>query len=139
MPEYIIGLEDCKRDLLALPRLFVRDSFPGALKAGGGVIEQELAARTPEGVTLTTSAKEYGPLRDDLDTEIEIDEQRLTGNAKVGFAGKGFVARMVEFGHREVTHKGKQVGEVKAHPFMRAAAETAADGAVEAFADSLGE
>jgi hypothetical protein len=138
MPEYVIGLDDAKRDLLALPGAIVRDLFPDALKAGGDVIERELAVRTPEG-DVSTSTKEYGPLRDDLDTEIKIDEQRLTGSAKVGFARKGFVARMVEFGHREVTHNGKQVGEVKAHPFMRTAAETAADGAVEAFADSLGE
>jgi HK97 gp10 family phage protein len=137
MPEYVIGLEDAKRDLLGLAGEIARDLFPDALKAGGDVIEQELEARTPEG-KVSTSTKEYGPLRDDLDTAIEI--QGLTGSAKVGFGqDKGWVARLVEFGHRDVTHKGKQIGEVKAHPFMRTSADTAADDAVEAFADSLGK
>jgi HK97 gp10 family phage protein len=138
MPEYVIGLEDCKRDLLGIPRAIVEDLFPDALKAGGDVIEQELDARTPEDPA-ATSAKEYGTLRDDLATQIEIDTRGLTGSAKVGFNRKAYVARILEFGKRNVTRKGKVVGSTPANPFMRAAAETAEDGAVEAFTDSLGE
>jgi HK97 gp10 family phage protein len=136
--EYVIGLDDCKRDLLGLSQEIVEDLFPAALAAGGDVIEQELEARTPEDPD-ATSAKKYGTLRDDLDTKIETDGRRLTGNAKVGFKRKAYVARFLEYGHRNVTHKDKQVGATPANPFMRTAAEASADGAVEAFADSLGE
>lgn len=138
MPEFVIGLDDAKRDLLDIPRQIVADLFPAALASGGAVLEDELAARTPESAG-ATSTKEYGPLRDDLDIGIEVDARKLTGSAKVGFSRKAYVAKMVEFGHREVTHAGKQVGSAAAHPFMRPAADAAADRAVEAFEESLGE
>ncbi len=88
---------------------------------------------------MSTSSKTYGSLRADLSTTVEVNPESLSGSAKTGFGIKGFVARMVEYGHREVTHAGKEVGSVKSHPFMRTAAEASAAGAIEAFEESLAD
>jgi hypothetical protein len=131
------GLEDTRRDLYDLPEQIVRELFPAALKAGGDVLQAELEARTPKSPDESTSAKEYGTLRADLGSEIEIQEQELTGSVKVGFGKTGYIALFIEYGHRKVTHDGKQVGHTAAVPFMRQAAEAAEDAAVEAFANAL--
>lgn len=133
-PFVITGLDDLTRELSALPEAIVSDLFPEALAVGGEVMRQELHARTPESAG-STSAKKYGTLRADLDTDIEMEP--LAGSAKVGFGDTGFVARFVEFGHREVTRKREEIGAVDPHPFMRPAASAAADKAVEAFAVSM--
>lgn len=132
----ITGFGEVQRDLDDLPRAIVRELFPKALEAGGGVLERELESRTP-GEGISTSAKEYGSLRDDLDLHVHV--RQLDGSARAGFTQKGMVALWVEYGHRQLTHEGKQseLDRVKAHPFMRPAADTAADAAIDAFADSL--
>lgn len=132
----ITGLEDVQRSLSELPRAIVRDLFPDALAAGAAVIEGELDSRTPEAVQ-STSGKQYGSLRSDLASTVKVDAQALEGNARIGFGAKGFVARMVEYGHREVTHAGKDVGNTAPHPFMRVAADTSEEAAIDAFVDSL--
>ena len=65
-----------------------------------------------------------------------MDEQRLRGRATIGFQnkGSGFIAPMVEFGHKS--------GEGKftpAHPFIRQAGEASAEGAVDVFTELLAE
>jgi hypothetical protein len=132
---YVLNLDDVKQSLLAMPGDLVRECFPDALAAGGAVIERELRPRTPQAAEETTSAREYGRLVDDLSTHVEVDA--LEGTAKTGFGKLGHVALFEEYGHRKVSHTGKVVGFVPANPFMRQAAEVAADGAVDAFEESI--
>lgn len=135
---FITGLEDVRKSLDDLPAQIVRELFQDALAAGGAVIEQELVRRTPRADTVTTSAKKYGRLIDDIATTVEVDPKSLTGSARTGFSDDGFVARMVEYGHTQISD-GKVTGSTPAHPFMRPAADAAEDAAVEAFTESLGE
>jgi hypothetical protein len=130
----ITGLVEFGQTLRDAPRLIVEEFFPHALEAGAEVIEAALRARTPE---LESQRKIH--LRDALVTDIEIDPPSLSGTADTGFGAEGERALWVEFGHREVTHgpNRRQVGRSAAHPFMRPAAVAAAEGAIEAFADSL--
>ena len=112
-----------------------REAMPGALlhgfTAGSRVIEEYVAGRTPE---------KQGLLLEDLGTTVTLDADFRGGEAATGFSGKqGSVARWVEYGHREVGHKPakKEEGTVQPHPFMRPAAEMAAEPAVDAFVDAV--
>ena len=73
---------------------------------------------------------------------MQVNPERLEGAARIGFAKKGFVARFVELGHREIGHTGTSteqaiVKEVAPHPFMAPAAYAAEDAAIEAFGECL--
>ena len=128
---YVLNLDEVKQSLLDMPAEIVRDSFVDALRAGAGVVESELRARTPLGA----DDKEQEHLRDAIETKVSVDT--LDGSAETGFGDLGYRAVFVEYGHRIVTHGGKEAGFVRAHPFIRPAAESATEGAVEAFEESI--
>jgi hypothetical protein len=130
------GIPQVQRALADFPRLLVMDCFRVALGRAAAVFEEELDARCPES-DYSTSSEEYGHLIDNLVSEITIDTQGRGGRVKIGFGKKGFVALWIEYGHRMVTHKGKTVGSVAAHPFMRASFESAADRALEVFTETV--
>ena len=112
--------------------------FGKALSRAAAVFEEELAARCPE-ADFATSDEDYGKLLENITSEVIIDTQGRGGRAKIGFGRKGMVALWVEFGHRMLSHSGKDLGEVKAHPFMRLAFESAADRAVAVFTETVKE
>jgi HK97 gp10 family phage protein len=134
------GLAEVQRALREAPRTLVLRSFARALSAGAGVIEAELAVRTPIGDE-TTNNELLGHLVDNITSEVKVDTQGRGGTARVGFGKKGYVARWLEYGHRQVSHQpGKrQVGRTAAHPFMRPAVTASAEGAIEAFQNVLSE
>lgn len=134
------GIPEVQRNLKEFPRLIVLNCFRKALARAAAVFEQELAARAAAMETdYSTSSEEYGHLVDNLMSEITIDTNGRGGRLKVGFGKKGFVALWLEYGHRMVTHQGKQIGSVKAHPIMRPAFDAAADRAVEVFTETVKE
>jgi HK97 gp10 family phage protein len=128
---YVLNLDDVKQSLLEMPDEIVRDCFADALRAGAEVVESELRARTPLGA----DDKEQEHLRGAIETKVLVDT--LDGSAETGFGDLGYRAVFVEYGHRIVTHDGKDVGFGPAHPFIRPAAESATEGAVEAFEESI--
>lgn len=131
-------IPEVQRNLKDFPRLLVMGCFQKALARAAAVFEEEIRSRCPE-TDYSTSSEEYGHLIDNLMDEITIDTQGRGGKARIGFGTKAMVALWVEYGHRMVTHKGKQVGSVEAHPFMRQSFEAAADRAIDAFTETVKE
>lgn len=114
------------------------------LQAGGEAVSAVAldAALLAAGSVLLTEAQRRlkpGRLRDAL--ELKVQANASGGEAFVQFNSpeQGFVARMVEFGHLEVTHgrNGHAVGHVPAHPFMRPTLDAESENALNAFAASL--
>lgn len=137
----IEGLDEVCEFLERAPR----DAIPGALlhggQAGGAVIEQAMIAQlAPHNKT--------GELMEDLDTTVTLDGDFRGVDVAVGFShggsdvhgyGMDYVARFLEFGHRMVGHapNKKLLGQVEPKPFMRPAAEIAAEAAIDAFEDAV--
>ena len=130
------GIPEVQRNLGAFPKLLVLGCFRKALARSAAVFEDELARRCPE-TDYSTSSDEYGHLVDSIVSHITIDFQGRGGRGVIGFGDKSFVALWIEYGHRMVTHKGKQIGSVVAHPFVRASFAAAADRALEVFVEEV--
>jgi HK97 gp10 family phage protein len=132
----IEGLEETIKALDELPALVVFGTFGKALDRAGGVIQAEVESRAPDG--------ENGLLKEAGVAVVRVDAQGRGGSVNVGYSHfvrseegvpADLIASWVEYGHRQVSHKPghKEVGHVPAHPFMRPAAEAAADKAIEVF------
>jgi HK97 gp10 family phage protein len=127
----IEGIEEVCELLQQASRAAMPRALLHGLTAGAAVIEEYVAGRTPD---------KTGELLADLGTTVTLDSDFQGGIAEVGFGGKqGHVANFVEYGHRMVGHKPgkKELGNVEPHPFMRPAAEAAAEEAIEAFVDAV--
>jgi HK97 gp10 family phage protein len=139
----IDGITETVQLLEQAPKNVVARGFLKALDAAGQVIVSEVWPRTPLNLKAAVNAKHAGKgaLVGKLDAFIELDSQFRGGTVDVGFGDLGHIALWVEYGHRMVGHgrrgKGKVLGNVKPHPFMRPAFEAAGDRAIEAFATSL--
>jgi hypothetical protein len=124
--------------------LIAKNAFARALTAATVPIVEALEPRTPstvfDGESFSFKSTGKGTLSGSIVTDVAIDSKGRGGRAQVGFGRQGFKARMVEFGHRMIGHKPglKDTGKVvRAHPFMRPAAATSGDAAIEAFTDSM--
>ena len=127
----ISGLEDCIKQLTSLPPRIVKGAFGKALVAGAIPIVEALEARTPVDSGLTKGA---------IKSDIEVNADAKGGKVSIGFGKRGFIARMVEFGHRSIGHRPnkKDSGKtVQAHPFMRIAAASSAEAATKDFEETL--
>ena len=133
-PITIDGLDQVRRLLGGVPTRILHNAIERALDAAAVPVAQELTSRTPE-VT--------GDLKNHLVTVVAVNEDAKEGTAQVGFGSEGYIARLVELGHRDVGHKPDKkelaLGMVSPHPFMRPAADAAKEAAIQAFADSLTE
>jgi bacteriophage HK97-gp10 putative tail-component len=140
MPEGITvrGIPEVQQNLKGFPRLLVLNCFRQALARAASVFEEELAVRAPE-TEYSTSSEDRGHLIDSIMSDITIDTQGRGGRVKVGFGKKDMVALWVEYGHRMLSHSGKPIGTVPAHPFIRPAFEAAADRAIEVFTETVQE
>jgi hypothetical protein len=123
----ITGLEQVQRRLAEAPKHIVASSFVNALDAGIKVVEEFVAGRTPVQDDDYGYFKEGGSLLAHIVTEVQLDQQLRGGVALVGFGRYGFIARMIEYGHRKVPP----------NPFMRQSTNAAADEALAAFQSSL--
>ena len=136
MAAHIRGIPECQKNLSDFPKLLVMNCFRVALGRAIAVFEAEVRARTPES-DYSTSSEEYGHLIDNLMSTVTIDTQARGGRAVLSFGRKGFLAVWLEFGHRKVTHKGREIGSVAAKPFMRQSFETASEAALDAFTETV--
>ena len=111
-----------------------RQALPSALlhgfTAAGQVIEEYIAGRTPD---------KTGEMLADLGYTVTLDADMRGGEVAVGFGDQGYKANWVEYGHRMIGHAPakKDEGVVEAHPFMRPAAEAAAEPALDAWEDTV--
>lgn len=131
------GIPEVTRNLEEFPKLLVMSCFAKALSRAIAVFEAELRATCPEADYETTSSEEYGTLLENLMSTVEIDSGGRGGRARVGFGKKSMVALWLEYGHRKVTHSGKDIGFVPANPFMRRAFAAVAERAVEVFVEEV--
>lgn len=128
----ISGIDEACAMLDRVPKETVKVAFSRALAAAAVPIVETLNATTPE---------DTGELVDHLRTDIAISADGKGGKASINFGDQGYIANFVEYGHRMVGHEPdlKDLGNVKPHPFMRPAASSAAEAAVEEFERSLRE
>jgi HK97 gp10 family phage protein len=126
----ITGIEACCEALKRAPRAAMPAALLKGLTAGGKVIQDAIAVRTPI---------DTGEMKADLKTKITLDAEFRGGVAEVGFTKQAYKANFVEYGHRMIGHKPakKDLGKVEAHPFMRPAAEVSKEAAVEAFVEAV--
>lgn len=130
----IRGIDETCDALTRMPKRMVKTSFAKALAAAAVPVSQALAVRAAK-------HRVTGEMIAHQVSEIEVDAEGKGGRVSIGFGNQGYKARLVEFGHRMVTHEPKhvEVGLVMPQPFMRPAAADAAEASVEAFDNSLTE
>jgi hypothetical protein len=143
MAEQLITVEGvdevCREFREAPPRLIPYALLKG-LEAAGWVLQGAIESRTPVGGSIVGGRSTTGgALIADLDMNITLDQNFRGGVVKVGFGKQGYVARFVEYGHRMIGHKprNRELGVVQPHPFMRPAADDAAEAAVAAFNEAF--
>jgi len=138
----VTGIEEVQRLLTQAPKNVVAHGFLKALTAGANVIADAVEVRTPVKAEDTGGILDKGVLRESLMIRTEIDSQFRGGRSQIGFGANGVVAGWLEWGHALRSHKSsgkKDLGFVKARPFMRPALAASADAAIAAFAASLEE
>lgn len=128
----ISGIDEVIDSLERAPRTIVKAAFAKSLAAAAVPVVRALEPNIPT---------DTGDLKDHLMTDIEIAANGEGGRAQIGFGKEGWKARLVETGHREVTHKPakKEIGAVAPHPFMAPAAVIAADESTQRFTETLSE
>jgi HK97 gp10 family phage protein len=117
MPEVtteIKGLRELKANLERLGPALAKSIMTEGLDAGGKVLMDAIGERTPV---------REGLLKEHMVMSSEVAPSGTSGRVKIGFGKQGYKAKWVEFGHRMVSHgpasERKQIGTVRAHPFMR--------------------
>lgn len=164
----ISGIEETCEMLTQAPRLIAKNAFARAGAAAARPIVEALEAHTPsrsslfdeESWTRLYGTGSDGTLLGHIVTDVALDAEGRGVKVQVGYGNRGFVARMVEYGHRMFSHYASKVlvfnkggrkkyrksgghvdldKPVAAHPFMRPAAAESGEAAVEQFTDSLRE
>jgi hypothetical protein len=149
----ITGLNETIKALSDAPANVAKGAYGKALTAATVPVIKALDPRIPIALIAGGIAHRIGALKSALTFEIAVDANGRGGLARIGFGKQGFVARMVEYGHRMVGHKPKsvdwkrfrekQMGEfekpVPPYPFMAPATISASEQAVEAFAAATKE
>jgi|ERR1035441_529188 hypothetical protein len=151
----VSGIEEACAMLTAAPTLLAKNTFARALSAAAVPVAAGLFEASP----IMKDGSVYhnpppGALKAKVMTDVEIDAQGRGGFAQIGFGRLGYVARLVEWGHRMVTRSvfaankksgkmnayyGPERRPVPAHPFMRGVAVSTGEAAIAAFADSAAE
>jgi HK97 gp10 family phage protein len=141
----ITGLAALEKALSELPDKLQRNVVRSALRQGAKVIETAAKANVPV---------KSGKLRDSIRASVRLRRGMPVATIKAGGSGKGgaYYAHMVEFGTAAHFIKPKKAKSLffagllrdgvdhpgaKKHPFMRTALDTAANAAIQAFADQM--
>jgi hypothetical protein len=161
------GVDSVCAALSRAPISIVKNCLADALLAAAIPIAQELYMECPvsarnelfdDEAFAALKGTGTGKMKSALIADVRIDPAGRGGDLQVGFGNQGFKARMVEFGHRCVTHWAKKVlvsglGKRKRYrksgghkdtgktatpnPFMGRAATSSAQAALEAFDTTL--
>jgi HK97 gp10 family phage protein len=131
------GLTELEKNLDKLGGEFKEQMIRKALRAGGTIMQAAIMANTPINPVIPgpkSTALPPGALQSDVHLSVSKDKETDSFSAWIYF-GKSTVryARWVEWGHRLVhggrykswgkRGKGKEIGDVVAHPFIRPAFE----------------
>lgn len=140
MPDFVTvqvqGLAEVDAKLHKLANKLADRSLRKAVEAGLVVMADAVRDRTPE---------KTGLLKSSVGGRVATSQKQGALVGVVGFGNEGYVARLVEFGHRvrakakngKSKKSGAVVGHVPAHPFMRPAFDESKDAAVEAFTETI--
>lgn len=128
------GLDKAQQVMRELGPQLAQRGLRKGLQAGADVLGTAIQAATPI---------KTGLLKASVGTSVSLSNKDQAGIGAVGFGKQGYVARLVEFGHRIVS-KGKKLGKRETgkaapHPFMRPAFDASAQTAVDAFIRVLRE
>lgn len=126
----VSGMDELNRELERIASEVGRKALAPALGAAAAVIADavRIGAQAHSRTGKMAAAVEIG-------IEMSSDGQR--GEADIGFGDQAAIAMHVEFGHREITESGADVGQVPAHPFIRPAFDSSKDEAVNAFTQTF--
>ncbi len=132
----IRGIEDVCEALDSAPTILRGLAIVKGLRAGADVIEEFVT-----GAMIANIEEHTGKLLADLGSTVDVltNGDDVSGVAMIGFShDQGAIARWVEWGHRAIGHlPGKRdLGVVKPHPFMRPAADSGWEAAVDAFEEA---
>jgi len=147
MPIEFTGWDKLSQRLDAVADRLGPKGMDRVVRAGAQVFQEAVEAAAPvlDHRTANSTALDPGALKAGIGTRLRHNAVG-TAEARVGPVGKEVrhVARWVEYGHRlvkggysKVTAKGTrgpgvEIGEVRAHPFIRPAYESARGAAEEA-------
>jgi HK97 gp10 family phage protein len=130
----VTGIDQVCANLDKLPDAIQKQVMAQALAAAAVPVAEALEAAAPV---------RTGKLKASLKTDLALAKSGKGGRVQIGFGKQGFVARMLEFGHRMIGHLPNKVesttSPVKPEPFMRTAATESMPKALEAFAESVRE
>ncbi|MGC1783475.1 MAG: HK97-gp10 family putative phage morphogenesis protein [Acidobacteriaceae bacterium] len=136
----ITGLDAMRAKLNRLEEQVRREFVVKAVKAGANVIRDAMIEDAPvlAAKSAGSNALEPGALRDDIKTRAHVDKDGVAV-AHIGPSRKtGYVARFVEYGHREVKDN-IEIGQVPPHSFLRPAFERSEAEAIETFKSTMRE
>jgi len=157
----ISGVEEACAMLSEAPPLIAKNAFARAGAASARPIVAALVAASP--IMEDGSVHHYPPpgaLKAAVMTDIALDANGRGVQVQIGFGRFGFVARMVEYGHRMFSHfetrelisgglgrkRYRKTGghedlgkPVTQQPFMRPVAASTGEAAIDAFTESLSE
>jgi hypothetical protein len=129
----ISGIEETCAMLTMAPAHIAKAAYARALTAACQPVVVALRVNTP----IVT-----GDLLKHLMTDVALDADGRGGVAQVGYGKLGYIARFVEYGHRQIAHGHSHKAidaPVAANPFMRLSAAQSLDAALEAAVNSLKE
>jgi len=134
----ITGLDEMRARLKMLDEGIRTQYVLNAVKAGAMVIKEAMVESAPvlDEKTEKSNSLEPGELKRDIKARTRMDKDGFAVS-HIGPSRKtGYVARFLEYGHRLL--KGKNViGEVRPHPFLRAAFEASEAEAIDVFKSTL--
>jgi HK97 gp10 family phage protein len=130
------GFDTLAKSMAAFGKEISEDGAKRMVRAGGLVFKQEIVERAP---VLTeknqgSNSLEPGALKNDV--HVYQLKGELVPTAAVGFGKTGWIATLVEYGHRLI-HGTKTFGDVPAHPFVRPSFEAANSSAEAAMVKSF--
>lgn len=138
----ITGGQELADLLSALPARMANNVMRNALYAGAAVIRDEARRLAPLGHPPLPKGESPATLRRGI-VATRARGSRDTLAAKVHLTKDAWYGRLVEFGHRIAAggslrwgrKRGRQVGAVAPHPFMRPAFDSKRQAAVDAIAE----
>jgi hypothetical protein len=125
----IEGIEETFAELDKLPAIIRGEAGRKALQAASGPVLATLEPRIPIGST--------GDLKAALQSQTIQADDGSGYCLEVDFGEQNRIAQFIEDGHRQVSHKGKETGFVRARPFIQPSLETATPELVEAYYETL--
>ena len=146
------GIEDACSIYDKVPKDVMRAAYTRGVAAMCAVLvpSVEQSLRSMVHVDNPNQHKLRGALLRRLKSDIVVDEEHLLVIGSINFGNMSYIANFLEYGHRMVGHKPKgltkkkwkkmgqkELGFVRAFPFMRPAGAKSAEPAIDACAEAV--